>query len=263
MTVRIGITGAMGRMGQALITAIDAEPKALLAGAIDRPGHPSFGKPVIPEAGIDLSTDCVALCKACDVVIDFSAPAALPIHLSAAVAALKPLVVGTTGLTAADHAILDAGAAHIPILQAANMSLGIAVLSALVRQAATTLGPDWDIEILEMHHHHKVDAPSGTALQLGAVAAAARGVMVDQVRTYHDGKQMASRARGAIGFASLRGGSVAGDHMVILAGEGERLELIHRADDRSIFARGAVSAALWLAAQPPGRYTINDMLALD
>lgn len=262
MTIRIGITGAKGRMGEALIAAIGAETRARLVAAIERADHPDIGEPLATAMDVRLAADIVALCAASDVVIDFSSPTALPANLAATQAARTALVIGTTGLTAADHALIDDAAKQIPLLQAANMSLGIAILGALVRQAVTTLGPDWDIEIVEMHHRHKVDAPSGTALHLGKIAATARGVTLEQVRTLHDGNELVARSRGDIGFASLRGGSVAGDHLVVLASDGERLELGHRAEDRSIFARGAVKAALWLTGQAPGRYTIEDMLGL-
>ena len=167
-------------------------------------------------------------------------------------------MIGTTGLTEEHHALIEAAARDVPVLQAANTSLGVNLLAALVQQAAARLGPDWDIEVLEMHHRHKVDAPSGTALLLGEAAARGRGVTLGATNLDRQGR----REEGAIGIASLRGGSVAGDHLVVLATAGERLELGHRAESRAIFARGALKAALWLAGKPAGRYTMADMLGL-
>jgi len=240
----IGILGANGRMGRAVAAAVEAESGARLAG------------------GADLGDDPAALAAASDVLIDFSAPDALEANLNAAAGAGVPIVIGTTGLDASHQAAIDGAARHVAVLQAANMSLGVALLAHLVRDAAARLGPDWDIEIVEMHHRHKVDAPSGTALLLGAAAAAGRGVDLDAVSDR--GRDGLGRARdpGHIGFAALRGGSVAGDHQVIFAGEGERIELGHRAESREIFARGAVRAALWLAGKPAGRYRIADVLSL-
>jgi 4-hydroxy-tetrahydrodipicolinate reductase len=196
------------------------------------------------------------------VLVDFSSPAALDAHLAAACDAGVPIVIGTTGLSADHHALIDAAAAIVPVLQAANTSLGVNLLTHIVRETAARLGADWDIEILEMHHRHKVDAPSGTALLLGQAAAAGRGGTLEELSRYDRLGVAAARERGTIGYASLRGGSVAGDHVVIFAGDGERIELGHRAEDRTIFARGAVRAALWLAGKPAGRYAMTDLLDL-
>ena len=240
----IGILGAAGRMGRAIAeAAVDAG--ATVAGGVDRDG-----------AVFGTHGDAGSLALASDVLVDFSAPAALAAHLDAAVAAGTAIVVGTTGLGEESHALIDRAAAKVVVLQAANTSLGVAMLRHLVEDAARRLGPEWDIEILEMHHRHKVDAPSGTALLLGAAAAEGRG----------GGAQVTDRAgkreAGSIGYAALRGGSAAGDHLVIFAGEGERIELGHRAESRAIFARGAVRAALWLAGKPAGRYAMSDVLGL-
>jgi 4-hydroxy-tetrahydrodipicolinate reductase len=239
----IGIIGSRGRMGQALS---DAATEAGLSVA----------------GGIDVGGDPVALARSCDVLIDFSAPGALLANLGAAVAAGKPILVGTTGLDDGHHASIDDTARHVPVLQTGNTSLGVTLLARLVREAAAALGPDWDIEILEMHHRMKVDAPSGTALLLGEAAAKGRNMVLaansERGRDGHTG----ARKAGAIGFASLRGGSVAGDHNVILATEDERIELIHRADNRRIFARGAIRAAQWLLRQPAGRYTMDQVIGL-
>ena len=211
------------------------------------------------HGGIDVGGDAAALAKISDVIVDFSSPDALPAHLAAARLAKTPILIGTTGLDGAHQAMIDDAAKHIAIIQAANTSLGINLLSALIEQAAARLGDDRDIEVVEMHHRHKVDAPSGTALLLAQAAARGRGKSLPELSRFdRDGL----RDVGSIGFASLRGGSVAGDHMVILAADGERIELGHRAEDRSIFARGAVKAALWLSGKPAGRYTMADVLGL-
>ena len=239
----IGVIGSEGRMGAALKTAI-AEAGATLSG------------------GIDVGGDPIALAKMSDVLVDFSSPKALVSNLGAAVAAGKPILIGTTGLDEDHHRAIDDAARHIAVLQTGNTSLGVTLLARLVREAAARLGPDWDIEIAELHHRHKVDAPSGTALLLGEAAAAGRGISLarnsERGRDGHTG----ARASGAIGFASLRGGSAAGDHTVLIAGEGERIELTHRAENRSIFARGAVKAALWLTAMPAGRYSMDQVLGM-
>lgn len=246
MMTNIGILGAGGRMGQALLEAADIA------------GVPTMGG--VGRAGAiwgDYPT-AAALAAACDVLIDFSTPAALAAHLDVARVDGRPLVIGTTGLSQEHHALIDAAAKDVPVLQSSNTSLGVNLLAALVTQAAARLGPDWDIEIVEMHHRNKVDAPSGTALLLGEAAARGRGIALLPPNLDRNGK----RQEGAIGFATLRGGSVAGEHQVILAADGERLELGHRAESRIIFARGAIKAALWLARKPAGRYTMADVLDL-
>lgn len=252
---RIGIYGAAGRMGQAIAQAA-TEAGLGIAGGVDRPGADgSMG-------GAPIGSEPEALALASDVLIDFSVPAALEQHLSAAVVAGTPIVIGTTGLAEAHHALIDEAAKAIAVLQTGNTSLGVNLLAALVEDAARRLGPDWDIEIVEMHHRHKVDAPSGTALLLGEAAARGRDVsLADHRASGRDGITGARRP-GDIGFAALRGGSVAGDHQVIFATEGERIELGHRAENRSIFARGAIRAAQWLLTQPPGRYGMKGVLGL-
>ena len=242
--IDIGIVGAEGRMGRAIAAELAVHDSARVAGQAGR------------------GDDAAALAESCDVIIDFSSPQALGGTLSAARAASRPIVIGTTGLGADEHLAIDEAAASIPVLQAANMSLGVTLLAHLVREAAARLGPDWDIEIAEMHHRHKVDAPSGTALLLGAAAAEGRGIELGANSERGRDGIAGPRTPGHIGFAALRGGSVAGDHLVVLAGEGERIELGHRAETRAIFARGAIKAALWLRDQPPGRYAMTDVLGL-
>jgi 4-hydroxy-tetrahydrodipicolinate reductase len=241
--MKIGIIGSQGRMGQALVDAIAAN------------GHKHAG-------GVDKDGDLAGLIAASDVLVDFSSPGGLEASLDACVAAGKPIVIGTTGLAERHHFLIDDAACDIPILQTGNTSLGVNMLAALVEQAARQLGADWDIEILEMHHRHKVDAPSGTALLLGEAAAKGRAVnLKDHSERGRDGITGA-RPPGNIGFASLRGGSVAGDHSVIFASDNERIELIHRAENRAIFASGAVKAAEWLARQNAGRYNMQEVLGL-
>ncbi|WP_375290290.1 4-hydroxy-tetrahydrodipicolinate reductase [Qipengyuania sp.] len=239
----IGIIGSEGRMGQAIAHLL-SEGTHTLSGGVDQGGDPA--------RMADLS----------DVLIDFSSPAALDANLHAAVGAGIPIVIGTTGLAERHHQAIDNAAHAVAVLQTGNTALGVTLLAHLVKEAASRLGPDWDIEIIEMHHRMKVDAPSGTALLLGEAAAAGRGVSLedasDRARDGHTG----ARKEGDIGFASLRGGTVAGEHSVIFAGEQERITLSHSAEDRAIFARGAVKAAEWLVGKPAGRYTMQDILEL-
>ncbi len=244
-------------MGRAIAGVVAETKGAEIAGGVDRPGM--SGK---IEPGLALIADAAVLAGQCDVLVDFSSPEALPENLAAARAAGTPIVIGTTGLRTEHHALIDLIAADVAVLQAANTSLGVNLIAHLVRETAARLGPDWDIEVLEMHHRHKVDAPSGTGLFLGQAAAAGRGVDLPLVSdTVRDGI-IGPRKEGHIGFAVMRGGSVAGDHQVIFAGEGERIEIGHRAESREIFARGAVKAALWLAGKPEGRYSMADVLGL-
>ncbi|MCW2349823.1 4-hydroxy-tetrahydrodipicolinate reductase [Sphingobium sp. B12D2B] len=252
----IGIFGARGRMGQA-IAGVAADAGIAVAGGTDsQPGG------TIGAEGAAITSDAMGLAGSADVLIDFSVPGALQAHLDACVAAGKPLLIGTTGLEAAHHSAIDRASAQIAVLQTGNTSLGVNLLAALVQEAAARLGDDWDIEILEMHHRHKVDAPSGTALLLGEAAAAGRGIsLAEHSARGRDGVTGARKA-GDIGFAALRGGSVAGDHLVVLAADQERIELGHRAESRIIFARGAVKAAQWLIGKAPGRYAMADVLGL-
>jgi 4-hydroxy-tetrahydrodipicolinate reductase len=197
-----------------------------------------------------------------DVFIDFSVPEAVEAHLVEARRAGRPLLIGTTGLSSDHHRLIDEAAAEIPLIQSANTSLGVNLLAHLVRETAARLGEDWDLEIVEMHHRMKADAPSGTALMLGRAGAEGRGVDLDSVADRGRDGITGPREAGRIGFAALRGGSVAGEHLVVFAGEGERVELGHRAESRAIFARGAIEAALWLVGKPAGRYSMADVLGL-
>jgi 4-hydroxy-tetrahydrodipicolinate reductase len=240
---RIGIIGSEGRMGHALAAAIVAAGE-LLSGGIDKGGDP------------------IALAKASDVLVDFSSPHALEANLDAAIAAGIPIVVGTTGLEERHHWLCDSAAAHIAVLQTGNTSLGVTMLAHLVREAASRLGEDWDIEIVETHHRMKVDAPSGTALLLGEAAAKGRGVSLSSVSERGRDGITGARAKGAIGFASLRGGLVAGDHTVHLLSDFEHISLRHHAEDRMVFAKGAVRAAQWLIGKSAGRYGMGEVLGL-
>ena len=251
-------------MGQAIIGQIAEWPGLRLAAAVERAGHAACGRPAGPghPETLTVCANVGAIARNCDVLIDFSAPAALAATLEAAQEGGCAVVVGTTGLEAGHHALIDEAAARIAVLQAANTSLGVTLLAQLVEQAARALGPDWDIEIAELHHRLKVDAPSGTALALGEAAARGRGIdLASHSDRGRDGITGA-RVEGRIGFASLRGGTAAGDHMVLLASESERIELWHRAENRSIFARGALKAAQWLSGRPAGRYAMADVLGL-
>jgi len=266
MTVRIGITGCLGRMGKAItLAALSSDQISLVGGTEINTAAGMMLKN--PETGADLQapilSDINDLMDIADVVADFTSPVALESLLEAAVQNSTALVIGTTGLTPDHHRLIDQASHSIPILQAGNTSFGVTVLSALVEKAASILDDSWDIEILEMHHRHKVDAPSGTATLLGDAAAAGRGVDLDDVAQRSRDGIIGARTPGDIGFATLRGGGVVGDHSVIMASEHERLVFSHKAEDRQLFASGATRAALWLSDQPAGRYDMRNALGLD
>lgn len=265
--LRVAILGATGRMGQALLRLVAAAPDLTTLGAVTEPGEPRLGQDAheglgLPPADVQFTDDTASALASCDVAIDFTLPAAAPDNARACAMAGIPLVMGTTGLTAEGQAALDSAATQIPVLYGRNMSLGINLLTELVRLAASTLGPEYDIEIIEAHHRHKVDAPSGTALQLGEAAATARQQHLSDVAVYTREGQTGARPAGAIGFASLRAGSLAGDHRVLLAADEEILELGHHAVSRDVFARGALQAARWLPGQAPGLYSMRQVLGL-
>jgi 4-hydroxy-tetrahydrodipicolinate reductase len=258
--VAIVVAGAAGRMGQAVIEAIAAEPRAVLHAALENDGSPALGR---DAGGMPITANALEAVLHADAIIDFTTPAS-SIALAALAAQARVVhVLGTTGLSEADQKKIVAASRHAPIVQSGNFSLGVNLLSALVKRAAETLGPAFDIEIVEMHHRHKVDAPSGTALLLGRAAAAGRGNRtLDELRVAARDGHTGPRSEGTIGFASLRGGSVVGDHTVTFAADHERIELTHRAESRGIFARGAVAAALWGQGKAPGLYSMQDVLAL-
>jgi 4-hydroxy-tetrahydrodipicolinate reductase len=265
--IAIGITGCGGRMGRMLLAEIHGTAGCRVAAGSEAKGNKLIGRDLgelagIGPIGVVAGDDLGLLFAASDVVIDFTAPAATVLHAGEAARRGKPLVVGTTGLEPEHEAVLAASARSTAILRAPNMSLGVNLLLGLVRQVAASLGDDYDIEILEMHHRHKVDAPSGTALALGQAAAAGRGIdLAAHSQRVRNGITGPRRA-GDIGFATLRGGDVVGEHSVIFAAEGERVELTHRAGSRQIFARGAVRAARWAVGRPPGLYGMADVLGL-
>ncbi len=265
--LRIGVVGCSGRMGRMILRVLAATPGCAIAGGGEAPENPALGQDLgtlagLAPLGLTVGEDAAALFARSDAVIDFTAPAASAAHAELAARAKVALVIGTTGLDADQTATIGRAAAKTPIILAPNMSLGVNVLLALVERVATVLDADYDIEIVEMHHRHKVDAPSGTALALGRAAATGRTVDLAAVAQKVRDGLTGPRRRGDIGFATLRGGDVAGEHTVIFAGEGERIELTHKASSREVFARGAVKAALWTRGKPPGLYSMKDVLGL-
>ena len=266
---RIAVTGCAGRMGRTLLRLVHETPGAQLTGGIEAGGSSHIGADLGTLAGLSeplgiaVSSDPLAAIGQADALIDFSSPRASIEFAALAAQARIVHVIGTTGFEDDGEEAIRAAARHATIVKAGNMSLGVNLLAALVRQAARTLDIDWDIEIVEMHHRHKVDAPSGTALLLGEAAAQGRGVTLRDVSERGRDGITGARKPGAIGFASLRGGSVVGDHDVIFAGPSERIVLGHVAEDRAIFARGAIRAALWGRGKGPGLFNMADVLGLD
>lgn len=258
--MKIGIVGCLGRVGSILVHEIlSGNHKGLtLAGGTCLPAEMKKAA----KAGFFVTDDPVALFKKADAVIDFTAPAATRKHAALAAQTRTPLIVGTTGLSAADEKKLHVAAKAAPIVYAANFSVGVNILLALTQQAAAALHDDWDIEIFEAHHKHKVDAPSGTALALGRAAAAGRDVKLDKVADFARHGHTGARKKGQIGFSVARGGDVVGDHTVYFYAEGERVELKHIATNRALFARGALRAATWTRGKKPGLYSMKDVLGL-
>ena len=263
--IKIGIPGAAGRMGRMLIREIAAAPDLELVAATDRAEAEAIGQDSGLLAGTGMNgvliSDNPDSLVGADVVIDFTSPAASVAHANMASDQGCAMVVGTTGMSGDDEAALAAAANTIPLVYCANTSVGVTLLAKLVEQVAAQLVEGWDIEILESHHHHKVDAPSGTALALGEAAARGRAVKLDAVSDMAREGQIGARTPGDIGFAVLRGGDVTGEHSVIFFGDSERVEISHKATDRAIFARGALRAARFAAGAKPGFYDMNDVLA--
>lgn len=255
--IRLAINGASGRMGRTLVGLIADDSRFVLAHAVVEAGAPVVGHSVGEGGALRYATD-LASAAAVDAVIDFSSEAGLAAALDFCTDRGVALVSGSTGLGAATAQRLRAASAQIPLMHASNFSLGVAVLTHLLREAASAL-PAWDLEIVEAHHGRKLDAPSGTALSLGAAAAQARGSTLEAVAACGD--RSGQRQAGTIGFAVVRGGDLVGEHTALLIGSGERIELAHRASDRSVFARGALAAVSWLTGRAPGAYTLDDMLA--
>ena len=265
--IKIAVMGAAGRMGRELVRAVHANESCTLIGVAEHEGSLALGQDAgllagLGKLGLTITDDAPELFAKADAVLDFTTPAASVDFAALAANARNVHVLGTTGLSPADDARIAAAARHATIIRAGNMSLGVNLLVALTRKVAAALDPDFDIEILEMHHRHKVDAPSGTALMLGQAAAEGRGVDLNQVSVRVRDGHTGPRRRGDIGFATLRGGSVVGDHSVLFAADGEVIELRHRAADRGIFARGAVKAALWGQGKGPGLFSMMDVLGL-
>ncbi len=265
--IRIAVMGAGGRMGRELVRAAD-RPDCIVAGGTERAGSPLLGQDLGTLAGLGplevaVTDDALDLLTRVDAILDFTSPAATVEFAGLAANARIVHVIGTTGFTPQQELAITAAGRHAVIIKAGNMSLGVNLLTAITRQVAAALDADYDIEIVEMHHRHKVDAPSGTALMLGQAAALGRGVELEKNAVRVRNGQTGARKSGDIGLQSLRGGSVVGDHTVIFAGEGERIELTHIAQDRSIFARGAVKAALWGQGKKPGVYSMLDVLGIS
>jgi 4-hydroxy-tetrahydrodipicolinate reductase len=265
--MKIAVIGAGGRMGRSLVQAVHATPGAVVSGGIERAGSPLLGQDVgavagVGDLGVKMTDDALELIARSDAVLDFTIPQVSVEIAGLAANARIVHVLGTTGLSESDEAAVAAAARHATIVKTGNMSLGVNLLVALTKRVAQVLDEDFDIEVLEMHHKHKIDAPSGTALMLGRAAAEGRGISHKdrsvRVRDGHTG----ARNRGDIGYATLRGGNVVGEHTVIFAADGERIELTHKASDRGLFARGGVRAALWGRGKPPGLYSMMDVLGL-
>lgn len=263
----IVVMGASGRMGQMLIKEVLASDKARLVGALDRPGHDWVGRDIGEcmggqPLGVQVSDDALDAMSKAQAVIDFTAPSATVEMAEIAAQARAVHVIGTTGLTEEDLEKLRLAGRHATIIRAGNMSLGVNLLTQLTKKVAAALDEDYDIEIIESHHHHKVDAPSGTALMLGEAAAEGRGVELTEVSDRGRDGITGARKRGDIGFHAIRGGDIIGEHDVLFAANGERITLRHVASDRSVFARGAVKAAIWGQGKKPGEYTMLDVLGL-
>ena len=266
--VKIAIMGAAGRMGRALTRAVFHSTGCLVAGGTEATGSDAVGEDLgvlagVGEIGVTVTDEPLELFTKVNAILDFTTPKATVEYARLAAQARIVHVIGTTGLSAEDEEKIEAASRHAAIVKAGNMSLGVNLLTALTKKVAQALDADFDIEVVEMHHRHKIDAPSGTALMLGEAAAEGRGIsLADHAVKSRDG-QVGARGRGDVGFATLRGGDVVGEHKVVFAGEGERIELAHVANDRAIFARGAVKAALWAQGKPPGLYSMSDVLGLS
>jgi 4-hydroxy-tetrahydrodipicolinate reductase len=265
--MRVVIAGAGGRMGRTLIHAVAATKGLILASAVEAPGAAVIGRDTgelagLEPNGIKVTSDVAAALKDADGLIEFVIPAATLAFVELTAAAGKVHIIGTTGHSTEEETVIAKAANRATIVKSGNMSLGVNLLVALTKRVAKTLNDDYDVEIVEMHHNKKIDAPSGTALMLGRAAAAARGVDLKQHSVRGRDGMIGARNTGDIGFASLRGGTVVGEHSVIFAGPAERVELTHRAEDRMIFARGALHAALWARGKKPGLYSMADVLGL-
>jgi 4-hydroxy-tetrahydrodipicolinate reductase len=256
--MKVAVTGAGGRMGRTLIEAVLADGELALAAALDAAGSPALGQ---PAGRLTIAADLAALAGA-DVLIDFTRPEGTLAHLEACLKHGKPMVVGTTGFSAAQQARIAEGARRIPIVQSPNFAVGVNVVFRLAQTAAAALGDAYDVEIVEAHHRHKVDAPSGTALKLGELVANALGRELGKVAAHGRSGDTGERPAGTIGFHAIRGGDIVGEHTVIFAGAGERVEVAVRSQSRMTYAAGAVRAAKWLRGRGPGLYDMFDVLGL-
>lgn len=267
--LKVGVVGGSGRMGRMVVAQVSETPGCVVAGGVEQPGNPLVGEDIgavagIAPLGVAIGDDTAQMIAGVDVVVDFTVPQATVEHARLAAQAGAAMVIGTTGLDKEQAGVIESAARHVPIVWAPNMSVGVTLLLALTEQVAGILGPDdYDIEVVEMHHKHKIDAPSGTALGLGRAAAAGRGIDLDTVyKAARDG-HTGARPTGEIGFAVLRGGDVVGEHSVIYAGEGEQVVLTHKAGSRKVFAAGAVRAALWTQGRAAGLYSMRSVLGFD
>jgi len=260
--LKVGVVGCLGRMGQAIIESIAVFDGAEFVAGSEVPTHPNVGKRM-SGSEVVVSSCAKSVFDLADVVIDFTPPGNTSAHAALAAETKTALVVGTTGFTASDSDALDQAAADTVIIQSGNFSLGVNLLMAITSQVAEKLGSEWDIEVVEMHHRDKVDAPSGTALMLAEAAASGRGTSLGDLRADVREGFTGERKKGSIGFASLRGGSVIGEHDVIFASNSERITLSHKAENRTLFADGAARAAVWTHGQKPGRYSMNDVLGIN
>jgi 4-hydroxy-tetrahydrodipicolinate reductase len=266
--IRVGIAGCAGRMGQMLLKLLISAPGVLVVGGTERKGSHVLGRDLGALAGgeplgIIISDNPEPLFEQSDVVVDFTSPSATAQHATLAAKTGTAHVIGTTGIDNDQMAAISRAAQRVPIVLASNMSLGINLIEQVIEEVARILDTDWDIEVVEMHHRHKVDAPSGTALSLGEAAAKGRGVQLRRVSKRGRDGQVGPRVRGEIGFSAIRGGDVVGDHTVIFAADGERIEVTHKASSREIFGRGAVKAVLWAAGKRAGLYSMKDVLGFN
>lgn len=266
--LRIAVFGASGRMGRAVTRVVAASPDAVLVGAVTEPGHPDIDRDAgelagVANLGVTVTADAAKAITGADIAIDFTLPVALAGNLAACRAAGVGMIIGTTGLDSAQMELISQASKEIPVLYGRNLSIGVNVFTELARLAARYLGAGWEVEITEAHHRHKVDAPSGTALQLGEAVAAERDVKLADVGVYGRNGHTGERPQAAIGFHSIRGGNIVGDHTVALISDAEILELRHHAVDRELFAAGALRAGQWMRGKDPGLYSMRDVLGFD
>ncbi len=267
MSSKVAMLGVNGRMGRAIVSVLQESGDLQLVGALAEVGSEFIGQDAAFGAGkatgVKVVSDVAVAIAQAEVAIDFTVPAATRLHLAACVKASKALVIGTTGFDAAGKQEIEAAARQIPIMFAPNMSVGVNVLYKLAQVAAQALGSDYDVEIFEAHHKHKLDTPSGTAVRLGEAIASAQQASFKSVADYERASAPGPRKQGSIGFSVARGGDIVGDHIVMFAGPSERIEIVHRAHDRKVFAQGAVRAARWLVGRQAGLYSMQDVLGLN